>query len=471
MKRAVAILVFVVLSARGFAQDETRAIDSLENAMAKQEGGEKVETMMELSKAFLGYSFDDCIHWGEKAIGEATQLRDEELMAKAYWKLGLRYLDHFEFDLAYEHFVNALCFLENKGDSELLMRVLNTKGRVELFMGNLDSAMVTYQRDLAVSDNISDELNHANVLNNIAYIHFQQNDLDRAMECFQDARRRFVRLHDTLSVAQCDNNISNVHIELQQFTEAQLLLQAAIPVFEHFGDDESLAHAYQNLGTIYATGHVNLDLALFYLRKSIDCAQNVGDQITLIEDEFELANVLKHLDREKETLSLYQSALHSSETIGYIVGMLEACKNLGIRYNETGDYSTSAVYLKRCMNLASKKGNNLYINTIRPYLIADYARLGQLMEMKKELGLLYDNYMGIVNENNNLSEELTHFKYNADDLLAHFESQNQQIERLQTQRNRYRLAFFGMLALAVAIGIFAIILKIVRKNQSKNEKA
>ena len=468
MKRLFNILVFLLLALVAFAQEEMQVIDSLERVMAKQEGRERVETMMELSKAFVDFSFDDCINWGEKAIKEATSLQDEELVAKAYWKIGLRYLHHYEFDLAHDQFVTAWDILRDKQEaSEQLMDVLNYKGYVELYMGEIDSALTTYQQTLKVSEILGDEANCADVYNGMAYLHFQQGRFDKAMECFLNARNRYEHLQDTLSVAQCDNNISNIYVEWQKFDEALALLQKVIPVFERNEDEASLAHAYQNLGAIYATGHVNMDSALVYLNKSIVCAENVGDQMTLIEDELELAGVLRHMGREKDAIGLYQSALHSSETMGYVIGMLEAYKNLGIHYNETGDFTTSAIYLKRCMDLASEKGNQLYVNTVRPYLIADYARLGQLMEMKRELGLIQDDYMGIVNENSALSDELSRIQYNVEGLLGQYESQINQIETLQSQRNHYRMAFYGLLCLCLAAVVLYIAYKIVRKKRSK----
>ena len=470
MKRLLSILLFCCLALPVVAQEETRVIDSLESVIAKQEGPDKVESMMELSKAFFDFSFDDCINWGERAIEAATLLHDEELVALAYLKIGLRYLNHYEFDLALENFDRVLELLKNKEDTELLMRVLNAKGRAELFMGDLDLALLTYIRASDVSKRLGDEMNCADVLNNMAYIYFQQDDLNKAMECFNDARQRYEWLQDTLSMAQCDNNISNIFVQWQQYDKAQSLLQQAIPIFEQNEDQISLAHAYQNLGTVYASDLVNFDSAMVYLQKSIICAENVGDQITLIEDELELAGVLRQLKREKDAISLYQSALHSSETIGYTIGMLEAYKNLGIHYNIAGDFTTSAVYLKRCMDLASEKGNQLYVNTVRPYLIADYARLGQLMEMKKELGLLQDNYLGIVNENNALSEELSRLQINMEGLLDQYDSQNNQIQSLQTERNHYRLAFFGLLAIVLFMAVLFVAYKIVRKNRSKSVK-
>ena len=195
---------------------------------------------------------------------------------------------------------------------------------------------------MKVSENLGDEANCADVINNLAYIFFNQDDLDKSLDYFKDARHRYIQLGDTLSTAQCDNNISNIYVQRQQYDQARAVLVKAIPIFAHYGDEASLAHAYQNLGTVYASGHVDLDSAMYYLHKSIVCADNVGDQLTLIEDELELAGVLKLLNRDGEAISLFQSALHSSEVVGYTSGMLDAYKNLGIYYNEKGDFTTSA---------------------------------------------------------------------------------------------------------------------------------
>ena len=313
-------------------------------------------------------------------------------------------------------------------------------------------------------------MNCADLINNMAYIYFQQDDLDQSLDCFIDARMRYERLGDTLSAAQCDNNISNIYVEWQQYDEAQKLLQRAIPVFEQYGDEASLAHAYQNLGTVYGTGHVNFDSAMYYLQQSIVCAENVGDEIIMVEDEIELANVLKRLGRDKEALTLYQSALQASETMGYQNGILDAYRHLGIHYNEIGDFTTSAIYLKRCLDLSSEKGNQLYVNSVRPYLISDYAHLGHFAEMNKELGLFRDNYETILSESKALDAELARLNDDVEDLLRQYESQNEQIQAVQSQRDHYRLAFFGLMAIVLFTVIVLVAYKIVRKKRAKKER-
>ena len=151
MKRLLLILSFVVVSIWACAQEETRIVDSFESVLPTQQGREKVETMIELSKAFFDFSFDDCINWGEKAIEEAEKMNDNQLTAIAYGEIGIHYLNHYEFDLSKRSFENAETLLADGIDSILLTDVLNYLGRVELFMGDLDLALSTFQHDLELS--------------------------------------------------------------------------------------------------------------------------------------------------------------------------------------------------------------------------------------------------------------------------------------------------------------------------------
>lgn len=473
LKVKIGFLFVFFLSLTGLAQEEIRVIDSLQSIVRQQEGEERVVSMSELSRAFEKVSYEDCIYYGENAIVEAEKIKDNELMAWAHWKMGIRFMNYYEFDLALQHFEQAdhLMIIGDRiiEDEELLMDVLNYKGRVELLMGELEKALKTYQRVVDVSEELDDKMNCADAVINLAYIYFHQDQLDKSMAYFEDARYRYIQLADTLSVAQCDNNISNIYVQWQQFDNAQLVLQQAIPVFLQYEDESSLAHAYQNLGAVYATGHVNLDSAMFYLRKSIECAESVDDRITLVEDEIELANVLIRLNRSKDAVSLYQSALYASEAIGYQNGILDAYRHLGIYYNEIGDYTTSAIYLKRCMDLAEGKGNLLYSNAVRPYLISSYAYLGYFAEMKKEMGLLQDDYEAVYAENNALSEELSLLQYNASGLFDQYESQSQQLDETRSKMAHYRLAFFGLLALVIAAIVFWVFRRILLYNRNRSK--
>ena len=126
----VHIILMVLFASTAFAQSEMRTIDSLEQAVASQKGREKVETMLELSKAFYDVSFDDCISVGEAAIAESKKLKDKSLEAEAHYKLGVRYMYHYDLDLSRTQLTEALQLMPEDENSETQMLALNCLGRV-----------------------------------------------------------------------------------------------------------------------------------------------------------------------------------------------------------------------------------------------------------------------------------------------------------------------------------------------------
>ena len=118
MKRSLGTLILLLLTILTFAQDEMRVIDSLENVMAKQEGREKVLTMIELSKAFFDFSFDDCVNWSEKAIQFSQDIGDVELEADAYFSLGINYGYHSDLDLAQIYLKNSFDLYQQTGNED-----------------------------------------------------------------------------------------------------------------------------------------------------------------------------------------------------------------------------------------------------------------------------------------------------------------------------------------------------------------
>lgn len=127
MKRFLSIVLFLLLVLATYGQEEIRVVDSLESAMAQQEGRERVKTMMELSKAFFDFSFDDCVDWGEKAIEEAQRMGYTDLEADATYALGLHYGYHVDLDLAQDCFKKAFDLHESVGNDAKAFEDLGTK--------------------------------------------------------------------------------------------------------------------------------------------------------------------------------------------------------------------------------------------------------------------------------------------------------------------------------------------------------
>ena len=459
--RLIHIVIIVLFASTAFAQGEMKVIDSLKQAAASQKGREKVMAMLELSKAFYDVSFDDCVAIGEAAIADSKRLKDKSLEAEAYYKLGVRYMYHYDLDLSRTQLTKALQLMPEDENSETKMLALNCLGRVELFMGNVDEAIAVYQQALRVSEALHDELNCADVTNNMAYIYFQQGDSDKAFDEFMEARNWFDRLDDTLSVAQCDNNIASIYYNWQQYDKAKEIFTRIVPVFQEYGDDASLASAYQNLGLIYANAQINYDSAIYYYRSSMECAQAVGDIPTLIDDKIEMASLLSRQGENVE--ALLNEALAMAENIGYKSGELSALAQLGIYYNKVKNYSKSMETIVQCLKMEAESGINLYNSVLRSYLIMDYAHLGELDEMKDELQKLSAEYDAAVGENDLFLNENRHLKINAEELSQRNETMSQLNEYQNRQMRTYRLAFFGLLAIVLSVMLVWLLRHFLKK--------
>ena len=135
-----------------------------------------------------------------------------------------------------------------------------------------------------------------------------------------------------------------------------------------------------------------------------------------------------------------------------------------------GQAANSMEWLDKLFELEERSGITMMRPGINKLMILNYARLGRYEEMTEELDALDEQKLALQRENNDLYDQLGTLQDDAAGLLQQYEAQNVQIKTLQTQRNRYRLAFFGLLAIALAAAILLVAYKIIRKNQVKNEK-
>ena len=123
--------------------------------------------------------------------------------------------------------------------------------------------------------------------------------------------------------------------------------------------------------------------------------------------------------------------------------------------------------MNRFLELESKSGVTIAKSSMRFSLVLNYARLGRFDDLESELSIIEDEYDGVIRENADLYEQNGMLRSEVADLLKEHDSQNQQIESLQSQRNQYRLAFFGLLAIALFAVVLFMAYKIVRKKRSK----
>lgn len=471
------ILLLCCLASTALAQEGTRLIDSLESIVSKQAGRARIETMLELSKAFFDVSYDDCIAWGERAISEAKAQGFADLEADANYALGEHYGYHIDLDLSSAYLKTAYDMHVSMGDEAKAFEDIWRQAYFEHIYGNIDTALCVYEKALVLAEQRKDTLGIAKVNSNKAILQYQKLEYPKAESTFKKARKYYDVLNDSIMVTHIDANLACLYMEWGQSSKARNLFLNVIPKLENVGDYGWLIMVYKNYGQLFVKDYHNFDSASYYYGKAYSILELLESNGVAVEANskvdllVEMGNALYNDDKYKEAEEWYVKAFELAESSSYVSGQILACVGLGMVYSYLSQPVKSLYYLDLIDKLESKSGVSIAYSTIKLPLIMNYARLGKFDEMGSELKDYKEQYDGLMRENNDLYDQLGQLRDDYAGLLSQYDTQNEQIETLQSQRNHYRLAFFGLLCLGIAGVVLYIAYKIVRKNRVKNVKS
>lgn len=478
MKRLMLIVVFAVFSTWTFAQEETRVVDSLHSVLSTQEGREKVETMIELTWEFYDVSYDDCLDWGEKAIREAQRLGFADLDARATYVLGLQYAYHGDLDLAKLYLKESYNKYLALSDTENAFESLWDIATYELLLGNIDTAYRVYQTALDIAE---DDYYHgrASIYSNLGNIEYKKGNLDKAYDYFNQAKQIFEFVEDEQMINLMEKKIAIVFSDQGQTNTAKKMFIELVPKLVMYEDYCSLCEVNMRLGSLCLNEYVNYDSASYYLQKSIDYSfmpmknqEDVIDANNLrTEVMIEMANLMMRMGDYMGALKNYTEALALAEEHNYQFGQMQAYVGLIAYYAQMGQASLSLQFYDKYLELEKTTGITTTRPSLRKHVAMDYARLSRFDDLFVELEGFEDENSALLRENGDVYEQNRNLQQYSEDLLSQYESQNNQIQTLQTQRNQYRLAFFGLLAIVLFALAVLIARKIVRKNRVKNVKS
>lgn len=479
MKRWLNILVFIVFSVSAFAQVDTRVVDSLQEVLATQEGREKVKTMLELTWDFYDVSFDDCIDWGEKAVEEANKLGFADLQAKANYVLGIQYAYHADLDLAESYLHKAYSQYITLGDTANAFESLWFIATYEMTLGSVDTAYKVYEQALPLAEQLGDTSAYAYVLSNMGLIEYKKGSFEKAFQHYDQAKRLFDYLGDEPVSLNVQFNMATICFERGRSFEAREMLWEVMPKIELYQDYYTFAIACLSMGRIYENEIINFDSAMYYLEQAISYAE-----LTLEENDdkseiftnnvkaealVEIANVSYNKEEYELALDKYKEALNYADEVSCSKAQMTACLGMGTLYAHFGKAKQSLSYINRFFELESKTGNSAMHTKARLFLVLDYARLGMYEELESELSDFEENNQALIRENLDAWDQNRKLQEELYGIAQQYESQAKALQEQQTMLQRYRLAFFGLLALVLATLAILAVRKIVQRISPKNE--
>ncbi len=184
----------------------------------------------------------------------------------------------------------------------------NQLGRLQYRLGDLDAAIRSYERDLALGNKAEDQSVVAMATGNLGLIHQARGDLDRAEEMHGKSLEISQKLNRLDWVANQYGNLGLVHQTRGDLEKAENMHRKSLEIETELGRKEGMAKQYGNLGIIHAK-RGDLEEAEKMHRKSLEINTELGRKEGMAKQYGNLGSILYDKGESRGACELWSKAL------------------------------------------------------------------------------------------------------------------------------------------------------------------
>jgi len=320
-------------------------IDSLEVQLNKANELNKIEILIQLSKAYWTISPSKGMFYSNEAIKLAEKYDDQNKKAKALLYGG----------------VNAW------------------------FMGGYDDAIEYYQKSLTIAREIQNEMLCAYNLNNLGMINTHLKNYEKAIENYSESSLIIEKTGDKIEYAKIKNNIAGLNMLIGNLDKALKQHLSVLDIIEYSDEQVFSIWLYNDIGIVYKK-KADYKLALQYFYKSLNLSNKIDNSLGKSKTMNQIGEVyLQQKEYEKAKEYFYNGLKYAKETHAK-ENINEIYKNISEYYSEIGNYKKSLDYYRLHKQLSDSIIND---NKIRA--ITEMQARYELESTEKENNLLRKN--------------------------------------------------------------------------------
>ncbi len=395
-------------------------IDHLEKALVLQSflADKQMARKLYSTLAQAAYNLEDY----SKAIRYQNQVltlsgKDPEVLAEAYYFLGILYSRTEKFDSAVEHLKKALKIYEENEILDRLAESYSTLGIVEENALDYDNALKAFNASLLINEEMGEDLNRGRELRRIGRIYYLR------LNQFQEARKFFTQAYELFKeIEQMDQQLESL-LELGLVAEKEGDFRQALEFYvkaQTLAEEADLRPGLAKAFLYQANSHWfqgNYQQAFRYQRQSLEIARELEDTLqqafilntlglihwTLNDPGRALENLNQSLElaeashspldvataynnmglvhrkekRYPKSIEFFNQALKMDEQLKSKWGQGYTHRNLGMSFLRMGQLDVAEAHLKKAVELSRAIGN-------RTNLVKAMLELGHLALERKQ---------------------------------------------------------------------------------------
>ena len=374
-------------------------------------------------------NYEDGLKYGKQALELADLIINEtkdnrvrftskKYKARTFNNIGIIYHDQSNYSEALKNQIASLEIKETIGDKKGISASYNNIGLIYKSQGDYPEALKKYFASLKIDEALGDQKGIAGSYNNIGSIYNFQRNYQEALKNYFASLKIRIAIDDKNGIAVSYNNIGSVYNEQNNYSEALKNYNAALKIRETLDDKKGIADSYNNIGLIYSN-------------------QN----------------------NYPEALEKYFASLEIREAIGDKYGVAMSYINIGEVYANQKKYEEAGKCLIKAKELALEIGEKLLIKT-------SYDILTDLDSARGNYRGAYENHKQYILYRDSIDNEETRKKTIQSQMTYDFEKKELATKAEQDKKDAVALAdkkrqqifFWFLAALAIAIGIIAVVI-------------
>ncbi len=327
--------VFIIFSFSFlYSQDIQNKITELKKELGENPDHKKRASLYsDLTWYYASVSIDSALHYGKKAISEAENLDDINLLAQIYSDLGAVHFRNNDFKNAEKNYLKSYKIRKDQKNVAGIAKLNNNLASVYRNLFQYKKAMAMYLEGLKYFENTSDYKNINTTKANIGLLFVDLKDYNNATKYLREAVDYFEKQEKTIEVKNklCENylNLGKVSHLTKDYIVAEKYYTKSAEICGEIGNKQGFAYSKRNIGNLQnilkkdSLAKVNIQISEKTRKElnakvdiesnNIDFAQTLINQKKFSEAKKTLLKILPTFEKEnakEDALYTYKLLTH-----------------------------------------------------------------------------------------------------------------------------------------------------------------
>ena len=253
-----------------------------------------------------------------------------------------------------------------------LAKCLMLEGMIQYRTNKLHEALVSFQKSLALFEDINLTEPLGKVYSWMANVYYSQSNYELALNYHLKALTNRETFHDQRGIGQSLHNIALIYNDQKDYEKALEFHERSLNIKQELNDKRGIAHSYNNMALIYSNLN-QLDLAQEYFSESLKLFKEIKFDLGVAYSMGNLGEVYEKKKEYTQAIETLQQAVNLLTKTGDKKAMAEAYNHLASVHTSIKDYKAAKRDLQQAQFLALEVGakNELILNYLA-YSVLDH---------------------------------------------------------------------------------------------------